>query len=45
MANPGGHAMIDEEVARATEERYAVLEVELQAIHLHNKEAGLPECQ
>ena len=38
MANPGGHVVIDKEAARTTEERYAVLEAELQAMHLLNEE-------
>ena len=37
-ANPGGHVMIDEEAARAVEERYAALEMELQALRLRNEE-------
>ena len=29
MVNPSGHVVLDEEVARAIEERYAALEAEL----------------
>ena len=29
MANPSGHVVLDEEAARAAEERYAALEAEL----------------
>ena len=38
MANPNGHVMLDEEAASAAEERYAVLEAELQAMRQRNEE-------
>ena len=38
MANPSGHVVLDEEATRATEERYATLEAELQALRAHNEE-------
>ena len=45
MANPGGHVVLDEEAARATQERYATLEAELQALRAQNEELtrGLQE--
>ena len=38
MANPSGHVVLDEEATRATEERYAALEKELQALRACNEE-------
>ena len=38
MANPSGHTVLDEEAARTVEERYAVLEAELQAMRVRNEE-------
>ena len=38
MANPSGHVVWDEEAARTTEECYAALKAELQAIHQRNEE-------
>ena len=38
MANPSGHVVLDEEAARAAEERYATLEAELQALRARNDE-------
>ena len=38
MVNPNGHAILNEEAARAAEERYAALEAELQAMHQCNEE-------
>ena len=45
MANPSGHAVLDEEAARAIEECYAALEAELQAMRVRNEELtrGLQE--
>ena len=45
MANPSAHVVLDEEVARATEERDIVLEAELQAMRVRNEELtrGLQE--
>ena len=38
MANPAGHIVLGEEEARAAEERYAALEVQLQALCQQNEE-------
>ena len=38
MANPSGHVVLDEEAARATEQRYVTLEAELQALRACNEE-------
>ena len=38
MTNPGGHVVLDEEAARAAQERYATLEAELQALRAQNEE-------
>ena len=38
MANPSGHVVLDEEVARAAEECYATLEAELRALRAQNEE-------
>ena len=38
MANPEEHAVLGEEEARQAQERYAALEVKLQALRLHNEE-------
>ena len=38
MANPGGHVVLDEEVACIVEGRYVALEVELQAMRVRNEE-------
>ena len=38
MANPSGHVVLDEEAARAAQERYATLEAELQALRAQNEE-------
>ena len=45
MANPSGHVVLDEEAARAEQERYATLEAELQALRAQNEEltCGLQE--
>ena len=45
MANPGGHIVLDEEVACAAQECYATLEAELQALRAQNEELtrGLQE--
>ena len=47
MANPSGHIVLDEEAERAAEEHYTALEVELQAMRVHNKEltCGLQEYE
>ena len=47
MANPEEHVVLGEEEARQAQERYAVLEAELQARHLRNEELthGLQEQQ
>ena len=37
MANPGAQVMIDEDVARQAEERYARLEAELQEMRQQNE--------
>ena len=38
MANPEGRILLDEEQARATEERYARMEVTLQELQQQNQE-------
>ena len=38
MVNPNGQVLLDEEAARAAEERYTVLEAELQVMHTRNEE-------
>ena len=38
MGNPSGHVILDEEAARAVEERCAALETELQAMRQRNEE-------
>ena len=38
MANPSGHVVLGEEAARAAEECYVALEVELQAMRVCNDE-------
>ena len=38
MANPSGHVIFDEEATSIVEERYAVLEAELQAMRARNEE-------
>ena len=37
MANPGAQVMVDEDVARQAEERYAQLEAELQEMRQQNE--------
>ena len=38
MANPSGQVVLGEEEARAAEERYQALEVQLQALRQQNEE-------
>ena len=38
MANPEGHVLLDEEQARAAEERYAQMEATLQELQQQNQE-------
>ena len=38
MANPEGHVVLGEEETCQTQERYAALEAELQALHQRNEE-------
>ena len=47
MANPKGHVVIGEEEVRQAQERYAVLEAELQGLRQCNEEfmCGLQEQQ
>ena len=45
MANPSAHVVLDEEAARAAQQRYMTLEAELQALRAQNEELtrGLQE--